>query len=162
MAKRKTETILNRLMRRSHIPTNKDGTYSKSKCWTWSGPTNNAGYGMMKVSKKLNMATVHRIMYIEHFKTINYGEKVQVLHKCGEKLCVNPHHLMLGGNDERAELQRKYQSYNPMFNDKERMWVTCEYCGNTDFLPHFKRKHSLCQHLLTHKYITDSISGKNR
>jgi hypothetical protein len=159
MGRRQTETVLERLMRRSNIPTNKDGTNSKTKCWTWTGPTNNAGYGLMKVSKALNMVSVHRIMMIEYHKTINYGDKLEVLHECGNKLCVNPHHLSCGTIKERGLLQKKYKAYNKMFHDPKIMWPVCEYCGNSDYLPHFKRKHSVCQHYLKHKYIRASITG---
>ena len=157
--RRRVETVLQRLMRRSNIPQNKDGSNSKTKCWTWTGPTNNAGYGMMKVSKELNMVTVHRIMMIEHHKTIDYGDKVQVLHNCGNKLCVNPDHLKLGNDDDRAALQRKYKAYNKNFHNPDYMWRTCEHCNGVDYLPHFKRKHSLCEHYAKHKYIRASISA---
>lgn len=154
MPKRRTETVLQRLMRRSRIPTNKDGTHSKTKCWTWTGPTNNAGYGMMR--GKLKMGTVHRIMYFEciHTDARQYGSKNEVLHKCGNKLCVNPDHLMTGDINDRAELQRKYKAYNKNFGNPDYMWRKCEHCGHTDYLPHFKRKHSLCNYLSKHKYST--------
>jgi hypothetical protein len=157
MGRQQTETILERLMRRSNIPKNKDGSNSKSKCWTWSGPVNNAGYGMMKVNSELNMATVHRIMMIEYHGHINYGDKVEVLHQCGNKLCVNPSHLSCGTIVERGKLQKKYKAYNKNFHDPNYMWRTCTHCGGIDYLPHFKRKHSVCNYLAQHKYTTQPI-----
>jgi len=156
---RKKEPILQRLMRRSNIPLNKNGTNSKSQCWIWTGPTNNAGYGMMKVNAELNMATVHRIMMVEHYGTITYGDKTQVLHECGNKLCINPDHLKLGTIKDRADLQRKYKAYNKNFHNPEYMWRTCEHCNGVDYLPHFKRKHALCDYNATHKYIANQIHG---
>lgn len=161
MPKRRKESVLERLLRRSHIPTNKDGTNSKSKCWTWTGPTNNAGYGMMKVSAEQNMVTVHRISMIEHDLGIDYGDSTQVLHECGNKLCVNPHHLKLGTVKDRVALQRKYEAWNPMFKDKKLMNPVCEHCGTSTYLPWFKRKHALCEHNAKYKYITHQLNGNS-
>lgn len=158
---RKSIPVLQRLIAKTTIPINKDGTNSKNKCWNWRGPINNAGYGMIKVSAEINMVTVHRVMMIEHCKSINYGDKQFVLHKCGNKLCVNPDHLKLGNINDRLALQRKYKAYNKMFGDPSKMYLTCQHCGKTDYLPHYKRKHSLCNHLAQHKYIAQSISGKH-
>lgn len=144
--------VLDRLFRKTNVPLNKDGTPSKRQCWNWIGVTNNAGYGMLRVSSEVHMATVHRISYIEHTKQINYGDKVQVLHLCGNRLCVNPNHLKLGNTKDRAALQRKYGSYNRItFYDKQKMWPVCEHCGKTEYLPHFKRLHSMCEHNKKHK-----------
>lgn len=156
--KKTKETRYQRLLRRSKVPKLDDGSNDIEQCWNWRGPTNNAGYGMMRGA--LGMATVHRISYIEHYKTIDYGSKKFVLHKCGNKLCVNPHHLTLGGVKERSELQKKYKAYNKNFGNPDYMWRTCNVCGNKDWLPHFKRKHSMCARIAKHKYITQSILGK--
>lgn len=161
MGKHRIETVLERLLRRSKIPTNKDGSYSKTKCWEWTGPVNNAGYGMMKVDSIINMATVHRISMVEHKLGIQYGDKAQVLHECGNKLCVNPHHLKLGVTQDRVALQRKFEAWNPMFKNKKLMNPVCEHCGGTTYLPWFKRKHSLCEYNARYKYITDQINGKS-
>lgn len=152
-------TTIERVLRKTNVPKNKDGSSSKTQCWEYKGAINNAGYGMLRGGHGI-MATVHRIMYIEHYKTIDYSSLKYVLHKCGNKLCVNPDHLMLGDVKDRAELQRKYKAYNKNFSNPDYMWVTCKHCGNTDYLPHFKRRHSLCDYNAKHKYITQSISGK--
>lgn len=162
MGKRRIETVLERLMRRSKIPINKDGSKSKTQCWLWTGPVNNAGYGMMKVSRELNMATVHRIMMVEYHQNINYGDKVEVLHQCGNKLCVNPHHLSCGSIKDRQVLQRKYKAYNKNFHDKVYMNPVCKHCGQSTYLPHFKRIHSICEHNAKYKYIAQSLAGKSK
>lgn len=144
-------TVLERMQNRIDIPKNKDGTNSKSKCWNWIGPTNNAGYGMIKISAKHGMGTVHRAMYIETYKTVGYKDKVQILHKCGNKLCVNPDHLFVGNYTDRGNLQRKYKAYNKNFHNKKYMYPVCEHCGGTNYLPHFKRLHSLCASKNQHK-----------
>jgi len=158
---RKRKPILERLYKRTNIPLNKDGTYSKKQCWEWHGVTNNAGYGMMKVSAEYGMATVHRISMVEHNKTMQYGDKVEVLHTCGNKSCVNPDHLMIGDIKDRVRLQIKYNNVNnKTFFDKKFMWPVCEHCGGTNYRPHFKRLHSLCEYNAKHKYTIDKITGK--
>ena len=152
--------VMQRLRKYTHIPTTKTGKDDYSKCWIWQGCTNNVGYGMLRVSSEIHMATVHRIMYIETYKTVNYGDKIEIQHKCGNKLCVNPKHLQTGDLISRHVLQRKYKAYNGNFNDKARMYLTCEHCGKTTYLPHYKRLHRLCNQIAEYKYTIQSISGK--
>jgi hypothetical protein len=160
---RKKRPIVDRILDRvTDMPYTASGKYDFKKCWIWKGITNNAGYGMIKVNKNINMATAHRVMMIEYNKTMNYGDKVEVLHKCGERLCVNPKHLMIGDIKERHKLQRKYKQYNGMFTDDKRMWPVCEHCGEKSYLPWFKKQHSLCAYNAQHKYICESISGKSK
>lgn len=162
MKVRKKKPVLERLLKRVDVPLNKDGSKSKNKCWIWKGVTNNAGYGMLRVSNEIHMATAHRIMYIETYKTVNYGDKIEILHKCGERLCVNPDHLVCGTIKDRHALQRKYDAFNPMFRNKKLMWPVCEHCGETTYMPHFKRLHRLCEHNAKTKYITDQILRKSK
>lgn len=160
---RKKIPILERLLNRTKVPTLSNGSQDFNKCWLWQGPTNNAGYGMMHVNTELHMATTHRVMMVEHYQNITYKDKIEVQHKCGNKLCVNPTHLQLGDIKSRFELQHKYMAFNmTTFTDKKRMWPTCEHCGETTYLPHFKRKHRLCKRQAKYKYIAQSISGKTR
>lgn len=160
-AGRQPKPVLERLLNRTYIPIHQDGTNDHDKCWLWRGPTNNHGYGMMKVSAELNMATVHRISYIEHTKKLNYGEKKMVIHKCGNKLCVNPDHLVTGNLRDKTRIMHDNDAWrNHPFNNKEFMWRTCEHCGKQDYLPHFKRLHSQCKPKTKHKYSLQS--NKNR
>lgn len=159
---RKKRPIFDRILDRvKHMPLTKNGEYDYSKCWVWEGVTNNAGYGMIKVGhSNINMATAHRVMMIEHNKTMNYGDKTEVLHKCGNRKCVNPKHLIMGDITDRRKLQIKYKQYNGMFTNKKRMWPICEYCGERSYLPWFKKQHSLCAYNAQHKYICETITAK--
>ena len=158
---KKKQNIVERLLKRTTIPLLNDGSKDISQCWLWRGPTNNAGYGLMNVGHSgIKMASVHRIMMVEHVKSLQYKTKQEVLHICGKKLCVNPDHLILGTMKDRHALQRKFKAYNQMFHDKDYMYPICEHCGGTTYLPHFKRMHSLCKRNAKHKYTIQSISGK--
>ena len=142
---RKIKSPLQRMMTRVKLPIDKDGTVNTKKCWLWIGPKNNAGYGMMRSGgDSAKMATVHRVSYIETYQNIDYTDKVEILHKCGNKLCVNPQHLMCGDMNDRHDLQRKYKAYNKNFHNKEYMNPVCEYCGTSTYLPWFKIKHKDC------------------
>lgn len=159
---RKRRPIFDRIVDRvTNMPLTKTGKYDYTQCWNWEGVTNNAGYGMIKIGhSNINMATAHRAMHIEHNKAINYGDKVEVLHKCGNRKCVNPKHLVTGSMTDRHKLQRKYKLYNGMFTDDKRMWPVCEHCGEKSYLPWFKKQHSLCEYNAKTKYICETINAK--
>jgi hypothetical protein len=161
--KRPRKSILDRMLAKTIIPYTIDGDKDITQCWIWNGGTNNAGYGMMRVRGEVNMILSHRVSYIETYQNMRYNDKHEVLHSCGNKLCVNPHHLTKGNVKDRHALQRQYNRYNYItFNDKEKMYVTCEHCGKTEYLPHFERLHRLCNVLAKHKYITHKLYGKRK
>lgn len=62
-------------------------------CWEWSGYVKeDNGYGEMSVNGSTEYA--HRVSYTFHNGEI--GDDEWVLHKCHNKICINPDHLYLG------------------------------------------------------------------
>lgn len=61
----------------------------KLDCWLWRGATTKRGYGKVTVNYKT--VAVHRFVYESLVGSIPSG--LQIDHICGNKLCVNPHHL---------------------------------------------------------------------
>lgn len=75
-----------------------------SQCWKWIASTFTNGYGQFNVEGRNQKA--HRISYRLYRGRIPKG--LSVLHKCDNKVCVNPYHLFLGsGLDNMRDMIAK-------------------------------------------------------
>jgi hypothetical protein len=79
-------------------------------CWNWSALINEKGYGYIKYGGKHGTSLrVHRLSALLHHlvtpdgKEFSLQSKWLVLHKCGNRRCVNPSHLYIGNQKQNVE-----------------------------------------------------------
>lgn len=70
-------------------------------CWIWTGLVSPNGYGRFFVNRRIGMMHAHRVAWIVFFRFIPNG--FHVLHRCDNKLCVNPEHLWLGSREDNMK-----------------------------------------------------------
>lgn len=74
-----------------------------SGCWLWLAGLHSDGYGLIRDGRT---RTAHRVMWEQLHGPLGEGECV--LHRCDNRLCVNPDHLWLGTlRDNAIDMARK-------------------------------------------------------
>ena len=139
---RKIKPVYERLMKRTHIP------LDKNECWLWTGPVNNAGFGMIKEDTTIEnkMITVHRVAARE--KGLDITKEIN--HTCLNKRCVNPDHLVQG--DAKQRHKRIVDKHGINFNKPKNPYVRCEHCHNETHIVWFSRLHKHCYPGMLNKY----------
>lgn len=83
-------------------------------CWNWTASFTPNGYGKIGTTRRHGVQSVHRISWIIHFGRIPKGKCV--LHKCDNRLCVNPDHLFLGSHHDNTHDMMQKGRHKPMKN----------------------------------------------
>src|SRR6266436_821603 len=73
-------------------------------CWEWIGCLNSSGYGTISF---FGSEFVHRIsywLYVDFCQSDLLGKpKIKILHKCDNKICINPSHLFKGTQKDNIQ-----------------------------------------------------------
>lgn len=78
-------------------------------CWIWMGAMTSTGYGNFFISGR-NNDRAHKYSYRHYIGKIPSG--ICVLHKCDNRICVNPKHLFLGTHkDNMVDCSQKGRNY---------------------------------------------------
>lgn len=101
----------------SHVDITDDGH------WLWTGGKNNIGYGMFRYDGK--MRTAHRcIMDMEGHDI----EGKTVYRTCTHYNCVNPAHLRIGTDKDKAQMMTERGNSGKHWRDPS-YHKTCPHCG---------------------------------
>ncbi len=85
-------------------------------CWEWRGSKKSNGYGKLLIEG--NHFQAHRVSWKLHFGVIPEG--MLVLHKCDNRICVNPNHLEIGTQSKNiTDAIKRKRVFPPVFRGEK-------------------------------------------
>ena len=89
-------------------------------CWLWTASRNQSGkgYGEIGISKYKKILA-HRLSWEIHNKS-KVPSGMLVLHKCGNRTCVAPHHLYIGNQSQNMiDMVNHGNCHNAVLSDND-------------------------------------------
>lgn len=90
---------------RERLTAHVDKTDNGAGCWNWHGQIANSGQGRIKIRDQygdLYMESAPRASYMAFVEEIPPGH--EVIQTCGNRLCINPEHLLLFDPNNRLRV----------------------------------------------------------
>ena len=89
---------------------------AEHECWLWKRPASSNGYGRIRAGHRSKEVTAHRLSWVLH-NNDEIPAGMVVMHKCDNKLCVNPYHLQLGTYKDNTQdmISKGRAKYKPLY-----------------------------------------------
>lgn len=96
-----------------------------SGCWEWQGARCNTGYGKVMVNGRV--VTTHRVAWSLINGNIPAG--LYVLHRCDNRICINPDHLFIGSHAENMQDKITKGRHKYKLSDEQVRDIRVRYCA---------------------------------
>jgi len=147
---RRRQSILEKLINNRHID-------DKTGCWNWTGYTLN-GYGRTSLflHGKWKTCSVHRLSAV-NFLSFDNDSKLFVMHRCDNRKCFNPDHLMIGDNFDNmkdASLKGRLNPFGSVARNKGKTHCPKghEYSPENTYIYEGQRHCKQCHYIASRKW----------
>jgi hypothetical protein len=93
---------------------------NENDCWEWKGCISSSGYGTFHTN--IGMMLAHRVSWTIYNGEIPEG--LLVLHKCDNRVCINPNHLSIGDQSNNInDMYNKHRHSNRKLSDDDILFI---------------------------------------